>query len=67
MKTFCKPCIEVLGEEKGREIWFPNKKDCIIQHFKKCPNFLNKTMPEEREEIFQLNITQNLNKRPCKF
>ena len=25
-KTYCKPCIEVLEEEKGRKIYFPIKK-----------------------------------------
>jgi len=53
-KTFCKPCIEVLGDENGKKNWFPNKKDRIIQHFKKCPNFFTKTTAEEREEIFNL-------------
>ncbi|RHZ86342.1 hypothetical protein Glove_52g143 [Diversispora epigaea] len=53
-KTFCKPCIEVLRDENGKKNWFPNKKDRIIQHFKKCPNFFTKTTAEEREEIFNL-------------
>ena len=52
LKTFCKPCIEVLGEEEGRKIWFPNKTDRIVQHFKKCSHFLAKTNEEERVEIF---------------
>ena len=43
----------MLGEEEGQKICFPNKKDRIIQHFKKCPNFLAKTN-EERERIFGL-------------
>ena len=53
-KTFCKPCVEELGDEEGKKTWFPNKKDRIIQHFKKCPNFVNATTAEEREEIFKL-------------
>lgn len=75
VQTFCKPCIEELGEEEGCKIWFPNKKDHIIQHFKKCPNFFTKTKEEEREEIFALlhsnndNNTPNLvpQKRSCKY
>ncbi|CAB4422701.1 unnamed protein product [Rhizophagus irregularis] len=54
LKTFCKPCIEVLGEEEGQKISFPNKKDRIIQHFKKCDNFFAKTNEEEREKIFAI-------------
>ena len=54
LKTFCKSCIEVLGEEEGRKIWFPNKKDRIVQHFKKCNNFLAKTNEEEQEKIFAI-------------
>ncbi|CAB4374480.1 unnamed protein product [Rhizophagus irregularis] len=63
LKTFCKPCIDGLGEEKGHKVWFPNKKDRIIQHFKKCPNFFARTNEEERENIFAClqpnNNTQN--------
>ena len=66
LKTFCKPCIDVLGEEEGRKTWFPNKSDHIIQHFKKCPNFFAKITKEEREGIFQTNLTQSTIKRPCK-
>ena len=32
LKTYCKPCIEELGEEEEHKIWFPNKKDQIIIH-----------------------------------
>ncbi|PKB99066.1 hypothetical protein RhiirA5_430339 [Rhizophagus irregularis] len=35
LKTFCKPYIEELEEKEGQKIWFSNKKDRIIQHFKK--------------------------------
>jgi hypothetical protein len=35
VQTFCKPCIEELGEEEGHKICYPNKKDRIIQHFKR--------------------------------
>ena len=47
LKTFCKACIKVLGEEEGRKILFPNKTDRIVQHFKKCTHFLAKTNEEE--------------------
>ena len=66
LKTFCKLCVEILGEEEGHKTQFLNKTDCIIQHFKKCPNFFAKTTMKEREEIFQTNLTQNTIKRPCK-
>ena len=72
-RTYCKPCIEVLGEEEGRKIYFPNKKDRIIYHFKKCTNFFAKTNEEERKQMFELlqpdNDTPNLipQKRKCKY
>ena len=72
-KIYCKPCIEELGEEEGSKTFFPNKRDRIIQHFKKCPNFTTKTTAEERTEIFKLLESKNLstsiipNKRPCKY
>ncbi len=53
-KTYCKPCIEELGEEDGKKNFFPNKKDRIILHFKKCSHFVTKTTAEERAEIFDL-------------
>ncbi|CAG8789027.1 19699_t:CDS:1, partial [Racocetra fulgida] len=34
-KTFCKYCVEVLGEEEGKKNYFPNKKYRILQHLKK--------------------------------
>jgi len=79
LKTFCKACIEALGEEEGRKISFPNKTDRIIQHFKKCSHFLAKTNEEERAAVFALlqskeadtndNTIPNLipNKRSCKY
>ncbi|PKY61356.1 hypothetical protein RhiirA4_486220 [Rhizophagus irregularis] len=47
LKMFCKSYIEVLGEEEEHKISFPNKKDQIIQHFKKCDNFFAKTNKKE--------------------
>ena len=66
LKTFCKLCIDILGEEKGCKTQFSNKSDRIIQHFKKCLNFFAKTTVEEREGIFQTNLIQSTIKRPCK-
>ena len=74
LKLFCKSYTEELEEEEG----FPNKKDRIVQHFKKCPNFVNKTTAEERAEIFKLLEKENNdaatpiipvthNKRLCKY
>ena len=37
----------------------PNKRDRIIQHFKKCPNFVDITTAEERTEIFKLLEKEN--------
>lgn len=68
-KTYCKCCISALGEEKGKSIFFPNKKDRIIQHLKKCTHFLEVTTPEIQDEIFSL-LKSNENqkeKRSCKF
>ena len=42
------------NKEEGCKIWFPNKKDRIVQHFKKCPNFLAKTIEKERENVFAI-------------
>jgi hypothetical protein len=79
-KTYCKACIEELGEEEGGKTWFPNKRDRIIQHFKKCSNFVSKTTAEERAEIFKLlennkelalsssvSTSTLSNKRPCNY
>src|SRR4051812_32095135 len=53
-KIFCKPCIEELEEDEGKKIFFPNKKDRIIVHLKKCSHFVATTTAEERTEIFEL-------------
>ena len=59
-KIYCKSCIEELGEEEGQKKFFPNKKDRIISHLKKCPHFVAKTTAEERAEI--LNLLERFNK-----
>ncbi|CAG8808693.1 25324_t:CDS:1, partial [Racocetra persica] len=41
-------------EVEGSKFWFPNKKDQIVSHFKKCAYFFTETTPEEREKIFNL-------------
>ncbi|PKY61299.1 hypothetical protein RhiirA4_449822 [Rhizophagus irregularis] len=67
LKTYCKCCIDVLGEEEGKRICFPNKTDRIVQHLKKCTHFLAATTPEKRDEIFSLlknNDKELENKRP---
>jgi hypothetical protein len=70
LKIYCKCCIEVLGEEEGKKIFFPNKTDRILLHLKKCTNFVAKTTPEIRNEIFSLskcnNNLQSENKLSCK-
>src|SRR3989337_4251006 len=58
-KIYCKSCIEELGEEEGQKKFFPNKKDRIISHLKKCPHFVAKTTAEERAEI--LNLLEDSN------
>lgn len=70
LKTYCKCCIEALGEEKGKKIFFPNKTDRIIQHLKKCTHFFAETSPEIRDEILSLskNNSENHSKdKRCKF
>src|SRR3989337_2567834 len=71
IKIYCKSCINVLGEVEGAKKWFPNKKDCIIAHLKKCVNFVAETTPEIREQIFELaqcnNNTTSLGKRKGKY
>ena len=69
-KTYCKPCIEELGEEEGKKNFFPNKKDRIVSHFKKCLHFVAKTTAEESAEIFNLLEKDNstiLKKRSDKY
>ncbi|PKY36525.1 hypothetical protein RhiirB3_459340, partial [Rhizophagus irregularis] len=58
LKTYCRCCIEALGEEVGRRNCFPNKTDRIVLHLKKCSYFSAKTTPEIQNEIFSL-ITKN--------
>ena len=61
-KTYCKSCIDELGEEEGQKKFFPNKKDRIISHLKKCSHFVSKTTTEERAEI--LNLLEDNNSPP---
>ena len=44
----------MLNENEGKKIFFPNKTDKIVQHLKKCIHFIEKTTPEQREEVFNL-------------
>lgn len=69
VKTYCKCCIESLGEEEGKKIFFPNKTDRVLLHLKKCPHFIEKTTPEERNQVFSLSKDNNerQNKRSCKL
>ncbi|CAG8629436.1 7_t:CDS:2, partial [Scutellospora calospora] len=59
LKTFCKYCINALGEEEGKNTYFPNKKDQIILHLKKCLHFLDATIAKEQAEIFKLISDNN--------
>src|SRR5690242_16592268 len=54
LKTYCKCCINALGEEEGKKTHFLNKTDRIVQHLKKCTHFLAATTPDIRNEIFLL-------------
>lgn len=69
VKTYCKCCIESLGEEEGEKIFFPNKTDRILLHLKKCTHFIEKTTPDIRDQIFSLskNNNENQGKRSCKL
>ena len=71
LKTYCKCCIDALGEEEGKIIHFPNKTDRIVQHLKKCTHFLAATTPDIRNEIFLLSSSNEKqpgsNKRSYKF
>jgi hypothetical protein len=73
LKTYCKCCIEALGEEEGKKIFFPNKTDRIIQHLKKCTHFFTLTTSEIRDEILSLSRSNSekqpeaVGKRSCKF
>ncbi|CAG8814035.1 5591_t:CDS:2 [Dentiscutata erythropus] len=66
VKVFCKACVEVLGEEAGKNNSFPNKTDRIIQHLNKCAHFMEKMTSEERYEIFALSNKKGISneKRP---
>ncbi|RHZ78892.1 hypothetical protein Glove_155g144 [Diversispora epigaea] len=61
IKVYCKLCVKILGEIEGKKTSFPNKKDRLIIHFKKCSNFFNETTPDIREEIFNLIKKNNTN------
>ena len=71
LKTYCKCCIDALGEKEGKKTHFPNKTDRIVQHLKKCTNFFAATTPDIRNEIFLLSSSNEKqpgsNKRSCKF
>jgi hypothetical protein len=70
LKVYCKCCIDALGEEKGKKIFFPNKTDRIVQHLRKCSYFHEIATPEIQNEIFSLlkknEENQQVN-RSCKF
>src|SRR6266542_6246638 len=55
LKTYCKSCIDILGEEEEKKNFFPNKTDRILLHLKKCTNFVAKTTHKIRNEIFLLS------------
>ena len=60
VKTYCKCCVEALGEEEGKKIFFPNKTDRILIHLK--------TTSEIRDQIFSLlKDNEKQGKRPCKL
>ena len=73
LKTYCKCCIDALGEEEGKKTHFPNKTDRIVQHLKKWTDFFAATIPDIRSEIFLLSSSSNnekqpvVSKRSCKF
>ena len=73
LKTYCKCCIEILGEVEEKKTYFPNKTDRIVQHLKKWTDFFAATIPDIRSEIFLLSSSGNnekqpvVSKRSCKF
>jgi len=70
LKTYCKCCIDALGEEDGKKIFFPNKTNRILQHLKKCTHFHEVATLEMQNEIFSLsknNEKQMENQRSCKL
>jgi hypothetical protein len=69
-QIFCRFCIEELKEKEGRNLWFLNKKDLIIQHLKKCSNFLDKIDEVKKKflGLLQSNISNLIpQKRKCKY
>ena len=73
LKTYCKCCIDALGEIEGKKVCFPNKTDRILQHLKKCKHFQENATPEAQQEI-SLLLNPNENqvessqiKRSCNF
>ena len=44
VKTYCKCCVEALGEEEGKKIFFPNKTDRILIHLKNAHILLRKQL-----------------------
>ena len=59
-----------IGRGGRKKEFFPNKKDRIVSHFKKCLHFVAKTTAEERAEIFDLLEENNStvpNKRTGKY
>jgi hypothetical protein len=70
LKTYCRCCIDALGEQEGKKICFPNKTDRILQHLKKCTYFCEAAIPKMQIEIFSLsknNEKQMDNQRSCKL
>ncbi|GBB88839.1 hypothetical protein RclHR1_15450004 [Rhizophagus clarus] len=55
LKTYYKCCIDVLGEEEDKKIYFPNKTNRIVLHLKKCTHFFAATTPETRDEYFHFS------------
>ncbi len=69
LRTYCKCCIEALGEEEGKKHVFPNKTDRILKHLEKCTYFLEKATTKIQNEIFLLSKRNETHpvKRSCKF
>jgi len=73
LKTYCKSCIDALGEVEGKKVCFPNKTDRILQHLKKCKHFQENATPEAQEEISLLlkpnenQVESSQIKRSCNF
>ena len=73
LKTYCKCCIDALGEVEGKKVCFPNKTDRILQHLKKCKHFQENATLEAQEEISLLlkpnenQVESSQIKRLCNF